>query len=61
MERAAKKCNGAADRLAAGQTADGLVDNRLENGCGQILLVAPSLMSGWISDFAKTPQRAAIG
>ena len=36
VERAAKKCYGAADRLAAGQTADGLVDHRLENGCGQI-------------------------
>ena len=23
--------------------------------------VAPSLISGWISDFANTPQRAAIG
>ena len=37
MKRTAEECNIAADRLAAGQTADGLVDNRLENGGGQIL------------------------
>ena len=38
MQRAAEKRNVTADRLSAGKTADGLVDNRLENGCGQIFL-----------------------
>ena len=37
MKRSTEKRNIAADRLAACQTADGLVDNRLENGGGQIL------------------------
>ena len=36
MERAAQEGHGAADRLSAGQAADGLVDDRLENGCGEI-------------------------
>ena len=34
VKRTAEECNIAADRLAACQTADGLVDNRLENGGG---------------------------
>ena len=37
MKRSTEKRNIAADRLAACQTTDGLVDNRLENGGGQIL------------------------
>ena len=61
MKRSTEKRNIAADRLAACQTADGLVDNRLENGGDRSSLVAPSLMRGWISVLAKTPQRAAIG
>ena len=38
MEGAAKKRHMTADRLAAGQSGDGLVDHRLENGRGKILL-----------------------
>ncbi len=53
--------HGAADRLSAGQAADGLVHNRLEYRGGKVLFVAPSLMRGWISDFANTRASAAIG
>ena len=38
MKRTAEKCDIAADRLSTGKTADRLVDNRLKNGSGQILL-----------------------
>ena len=38
MQRAAQEGHVPADGLAAGQAADGLVDHRLENGGGQILL-----------------------
>ena len=44
-----------------GQAGDGLVDDGLKNGGSQIGSVAPSLMSGWMSDLANTPQRAAMG
>ena len=38
MKRTAQESDMSADRLAAGQAADGLVDNRLENGGGQVFL-----------------------
>ena len=37
MKGASQECYIAADGLAAGQTADGLIDYRLENGGSQIL------------------------
>ncbi len=49
MKRTAEKCNIAADRLAACQTADGLVDNRLENGGGQILFCCAFVDDGYPS------------
>ena len=61
VQRTSEKRHMAADRLSAGKTGDGLVDNRLENDAARSSLVAPSLISGWISVFANTPQRAAIG
>ena len=36
MERTSKKGNMSPDRFSAGQTADGLIDNRLENGSRKI-------------------------
>ena len=36
MERSAEECHMSADRLAAGQSADGLVDHRLEDGRRQV-------------------------
>ncbi len=36
MQRAAEKCDMPADRFAAGQTADRLIDHCLENGSGQV-------------------------
>ena len=38
VQRAAEESDMAADRLAAGKTGDGLVDDRLEDGGGQVLL-----------------------
>ena len=61
MERTSEKSNVAADRLSAGQAGDRLIDYRLENGRGRSSLVAPSLIRGWISVLANTPQRAAMG
>lgn len=61
MQRAAKEGNVAADWFTAGKTGNGLVDDCLEIEAARSSFVAPSLMSGWISVFANTPQRAAIG
>ena len=36
MERSAQERHMSADRFAAGQSADGLVDHRLEDGCRQV-------------------------
>ena len=38
MKRSSQKCHMSADRLSAGQAADGLIDHCLENGCRKILL-----------------------
>ena len=36
VKRSSQECHMAADRFTAGQAADGLVDNRLENGGGKV-------------------------
>ena len=41
------------------KTKAGVIDWKME--AERSSLVAPSLISGWISVFAKTPQRAAMG
>ena len=62
VQRSAEERDVAADRLAAGKAGDGLVDDRLKDGYGKVrACVAPSLMRGWISVLANTPQRAAMG
>lgn len=46
MKGASQECYIAADGLAAGQTADGLIDYRLEMEAAKSSLVAPSLIKG---------------
>ena len=60
-QRTAEEANRALDGAAAGQAGDGLEYNRLEHRGGDIFFAGPSFKSAWISVFAKTPQRAAIG
>ena len=61
VKRTSQESHVSADRLSAGQAADSLVDNCLKNGGGQIFSGSASLIRGWMSDLANTPQRAAIG
>lgn len=60
VQRAAQKGHVSPDRLAAGKTADGLIYHSLKMEADRSSFVAPSLISGWISDLAKTPHRAAM-
>ena len=41
MKRTAQECYMSPDRFAAGQSADRLVDDSLEDGCGQVLFGSP--------------------
>ena len=53
MERAAQKGHMAADRLAAGKTADRLVDNSLENGGSQVFFGGAFIDQGLYVRFGK--------
>ena len=53
MQGAAQESDMAPDGFAAGQSADGLVDDRLENGGGQILSGGPVIDQGLDIGFGK--------
>ena len=53
MQRAAQKSDRTADRLAAGQAADCLVDDRLDNGGRQIFLGSAFVDQGLDVGFGK--------
>ena len=59
MKRSSQESNVSADWFSACQSADGLIDNRLEYRSRKVFLGSSVVDQGL--DFANTPQRAAIG
>ena len=60
-QRAAEEEHIAFDLAPLREAGDRLVDDRWKMDAATSSLRAPSLSSGWMSDLANTPQRAAMG